>query len=302
MLSKRETIGRLVTLHWGVLCLLMVGCGDIEFLGVDRPSGSTRSSSPPVQPTQKPHSSNDVVKRQETSLDTARENKPLFYRLILHNETIPMGEQSGMKHIKLTHASARDVGELLSILYMPTGPTGTEKRYTLIYESPVIWEVAAKCVDVLDIPAINEISAARDNRKRDDFNQGIGLIYGATKRTSQETKRYRLARESLTKVLQSKDQTRARRWMAGMIAGSIADKKLIAYDEAQQHYIKAETEAESGSIEQMSAQYARACVLIKNGKPAAAKDLLTKLTTQFGKFRKTEVYERARKIQADLNL
>ncbi|MHC4673866.1 MAG: hypothetical protein ACYTBZ_15395, partial [Planctomycetota bacterium] len=198
-------------------------------------------------------------------------------------------------------ASARNVGELLSILYLPAGPSGTEQRYTLVYMTAFEWGAAASWVDVLDVSAVEDASSNLPEDIDQAFTYGIGLIYGKLDDISDDTKRFRRARDSLLRVLQSPEQPERLRWASGIIAGWISTERFYEHEEAIEYFSSAEVIAQPGSHEQMVSQYAQADVLMHHGKGEEMKSLLSNLIARFIIFRKTEVYERANRVLVELN-
>ena len=306
MFSIRNLFRQFVVIQWCATCLALSGCGEIEWLWVEPQSVKNPRSNRPIAPTQKPGPSNkihqqDLAKQETIAMSADSNDQATFYQLILHGKPASTRTQPGMKHIHLKHASARDVGELLSILYLPAGPTGTEERYTLIYTTTHEWGASADWASELDILAINDINTPPPENVDNAFAYGIGLIYGMPADLHDHLKRFQLARAELLRVLQSTDQPKRQRWAAGMVAGWITANRFCEYEQAEKYYASAEAVTQPGGLEQMVTIYARAGAFIQEGKPDVARKLLHNMIAQFGVFRRTEVYERAAKTLADLN-
>jgi len=301
-----KIIKRLIVLLFYVTSLFCLGCGDVEWLWGESKPGRQGRSAGVIQPTQKPESNNSQTstktsKQQPAGMSEESQEQAIYYQLILHSKPAQVRTRPGIKHVILRKASARAAGEMLGIMYVPAGPTGTEHRYTLIYATKAEWGAAASWIEALDVQGIAVIIEQSGNSNENEFAYGVGIINGIQADVLDEDKRFRMAREVFSRSARRAEQAEHLRWASGMIAGSISAGRLHEYEQAEKDYATAEAAARPGSLEQMNAQYARACMLIQNGKGEAARKMLANLIGQFGDFKKTEVYERAGRTLATLN-
>ena len=202
--------------------------------------------------------------------------------------------------VRLSAGPARAVGELLSILYPPSGPAGTTDRYTLVYSSSLECDAAAEMARELDVPMAASAPAAALDDPRTAYAQAIGLIYTTPRGDVREKDRLAAAESGLVRIMQSSNEPRRRRWAAGMIAAYIRGDRLNDYDRAEEYLDAARQAAEPGSLERAEVQYALSRVYIHNGKPDLARDTLAQLIAPAGRFRGTEVLRRAEETRAEL--
>ena len=287
----------------------LAGCGEVEwkwdwFNTPKKRPAPVPIQSPPARhaPSSQPGQEGSAQKGGARSgPDANGETREVggFYQLLVLSEPGPGAAPPGIQHVRLSKARARDVGEVLSWLYVPSGPAGTVDRYTLVYPARLEWEAAANVVSRLDVAAVgNEIAAAAAGKS---FALGVGIIYGTPVGHPAEGERLRQAEASLQRVYNGLDEPAWERWAAGMMAGSVAADRLYDYDRAEQHFLAAESVLQPGVLERMCTMYARARAHIQNGKPQIAQKLLADIIAQFPAFRGTETFERARKTLAELD-
>lgn len=223
-----------------------------------------------------------------------------FRQLVLVSDASSEEAPPGLKQVQLRRASAREVGELLGVLYVPAGAVGTIERYTLVYPSWRECNAAAEAARDLDVPMVKESPDRGPDDAKGAFGLAIGLLYGTPRGHPQEAARLGRAEASLVRTLSAPAQPARRRWAAGMIAASTRANRLNDYDQAQAHLLEASKVVEPQSLEHLATLYAQARVSIQNGKPDAARETLRKLIDTFGTFKATEVFGRARDTLTEL--
>jgi len=223
-----------------------------------------------------------------------------FFQVVLLSEPAPSQPPPGLKYVRLERANARQVGQVLAWLYLPTGASGAMHRYTLLYGSEREWNAAAAWARALDVPALSDggIDDAADAAAH--FVYALGTIYGIERDDPDLPPRLRLADTSLTRVLAAAERPAPQRWAAGMIAGALLADQLFDYESAAQRLDSAATTAPPGSLEQMTAAYVLSQLRIQNGQPAEARSLLASIVDEAKAFDDTEVFQRARRTLAEL--
>jgi len=203
--------------------------------------------------------------------------------------------------VRLARASAGAVGELLTVLYPPAGPTGTGQRYTLIYPSSLECDIAADFALQLDVATVEGAALQLPEESQAAFAFGVGVLYATPRGHADEVDRLRLAEAGLVKALNAPAQPARIRWAAAMMAAGVCAERLREYDKAEGYCLEAAKVVEADSLEQMAAWYALARAYVQNGKPDVAQETLTNLITTFEAFAATEVFGRARQALTDLD-
>jgi hypothetical protein len=248
----------------------------------------------PIEPMPAPRPAQDPVKQEEPK-PVAPEVEVAFYQLVLLSEKAPAHAPPGMEYLRLQEASAREVGKIVQKLVIPSGPTGTASRYTLVYPSRLELEKAGEWAAYFDV----ERSGADDGvseQAEERLRQAVAQIYQAEDVTD-----YRDSADLLEKSLRGLEQSlnntslhNTKRWAAGMLAAHITIHKKYDYQKAANIYDKLKTIITPGSYEQMLTWYAHGQVLISVDQKTRAKNMMANLITQFEQFKKTEVYRRGR--------
>lgn len=282
---------------------VLSGCGDIEWHWEEKPARPIGPSATPP-PSSQPSTGSSEASPTPDPYESTAFSTPLegqgYYQLVLLSERASAAAPPGVRYVQLTRASARAVGELLAMLYVPVGPAGTTHRYTLVYPTLAEWAGAAGWARDLDIPPVEEPVSRPPESVERAFAFGVGLLYATPHAHPEETDRLRSAEAGFLRVLNAPDQPKPYRWAAGMIAGAICAERLADYERAEQHLVAAQGMAMPESLEQMATLYLRARVHVRNGKPGLARQILSDLLARFGSFAASEVYDRADKTLAQL--
>ena len=273
------------------------GCQDVDWgMGPAQHGPADRtiaaSQKPPVAPTGTP-----AGRRTDP---TSTSDELAFHQLVLFSKPAPAQSPPGLYYVRLKQASARKVGQLLASLYVPSGPSGTRYRYTLVYPSSRESEAAAKWAERLDVPEVVDAGASSPAALENVFSFAVGLYHGVPKDFVKAVSHLRAAETNLTRCLHAEELSGPVRWGAGMIAGAILADRFYEYDEAESRFLDAQLLTPPGSYEQMAALYARARGHVQNGMKAAARELLVQIVGQFGMFRTSEVFGRAREMLGEL--
>ena len=269
------------------------GCGEIERWWLDQRARPIHQGVGETRPGGLKAAGDD---------DTGTDVRPGagFCQLVLMTESSSGEASPGLKEVELGRASARAVGELLGVLYVPAGPVGTTERYALVYPSRLECEAAADLARDLDVPTVQACPDRAPDDVEEAFDLGIGLLYGTPLGHPQEAARLGWAEASLLRTLGSPDQPAKRRWAAGMIAADVRGDRLDDYDQAQAHLLEAGKVIEARSLEYLATLYAQARASVKNGEPDAARKTLRKLIDTSRTFESTEVFSRARETRTEL--
>jgi hypothetical protein len=264
---------------WLVLVLALGGCQDLM---MDANPGATTKPAQPI--------------KSATPADGSPGAR--YYQLILVNEAGISPDVPGIKQIRALHVNPRSLGELISRLYLPAGPSGTKERYALIYPSIQECNTAAESVKELDVVATS-INAG-DEQTTITFAQSIGF-YFAAQISQADTAAWPSVLQQLKHAANETSASAWRKWAANMAAGAVASERLYDYGAAALLYEQAERVASPGSLEQMNALYQRARSLLQIGDNSGGRRLLTQIVGQFAMFRSSEVFERARQMLADMD-
>lgn len=269
---------------WALLSLVALpACEDVQ-LGWpgESPQHPLRPAATPIQP--RPAPSCPLTRPSNTP-----EVPPIadYYQVVLVSDGTPAQSTPGVTQVTIRQHPARRVGQLVAMLYVPAGQTGSANRFTLIYPTKNEASLAAISAGRLDLaPAAGDAFAA-----------ALTAIYAASQPT--ETPPTSAATTLKQQSAGAPGYTNWRAWAAGMLGGGV----LMAGSQngdAWQLFAQAEDRAAPGSLEQLSAMYSRAVALARAGRYDDARRVLASALSQFDRFRQTEVFERARQLLAEL--
>ena len=277
----------------GVVLISVSGCQSRSNSYDNRAWQSGRSASP---------ASSNVRAEQEAGDALAAADHAKFYQLILFTVRAPGEAPDGIRYSVISKASAKRVGEMLTVLYMPSGASGVAERWALIYPTRTEWETAGSWARAMDIAPITAANAVMPEDTAKYFEFGIGLLYGTVPGDPEERDRLRLVVSALDSAGQHLTAPRPQRWAAGLIAGNLLMNRFFDYAAAIERYEQAEAVTPPGSLEQLMTYYQRAQAHIQLGEPDAAKSLLSQSLSEFDAFRNSEVFLRARRVLSELEL
>jgi hypothetical protein len=237
------------------------------------------------------------------STDTRPQPPPdiSYYQLTLLSEESNESDSTGVKLIHLNRGEARAVGEVLTLLIIPSGPTGTADRYALLYPSELEWKLAGEWASRLDAPVIEDAVPPLPEDPEALFAFGLGLLYGTPRHHPEAEQRYRLISKAFSSISGISGTAPPIDWAAVMLDGAVHGERLFDYAGAATRYAQAEPLAVPGSYEQMVALYLRSGALVQEGRRSEASKLLSRVLSEFSAYRSTETYERARKLFGEVN-
>ena len=288
---------------------LFAGCEDVEWNWGLQPGPQPRPAGRPVgrvvpqsdASASRPEESSPVAAPSATPGTTAAQPAPApspshlhVYQLILFSEAGPATAPPGLKYIRLQHARARDVANVLILLYLPSGPSGTDHRFTLLYPTPLEIESAAEAARQLDVGTAGTAPAGAT--AGDSWRWGVAEAFAVLEDPTCPSDRVRRAADALAVAINSSQLPKLTRWMGGMIAGELLAHRVYDYAAAEAIYGQTEATVEPGSYEQMSLLYARARALRQDGRPEPARRLFEMILGQFTAMRGSEVFERTREV------
>jgi hypothetical protein len=303
-----------------LLLLLATGCSDVSpGWGNDTQQPEPRPAGPPAgrliaqssdeadgstaqtadaapAPPQKP----DAPRPSQSAAQPAPSRSPVqVYQLVLLSEAGPAEAPSGLKHVRLMQARARDVANVLKILYLPSGPTGTDHRYTLVYPTALEHRLADEAARLLDVQTDEEEAGAPPgDTSAEWWRWGVSQTFRVLDDMSIAEDRVRLIAGTLATAATSAQLSTLQRWAAGMLAGELLAHRVYDYAGADSVYRLIEAIAEPGSYEQMALLYARGRAFQQDGRRAQARPAFETIVGQFSAMRGSEVFERARETLA----
>lgn len=279
------------------LLFWVASCNDVRF-GSD-PAPPVRPGSTPMA-TREPAPAVTQPAEPVTQEIVTEPEEPALFQLVLLSEPAPGRAPESLRHVRLEHATARSVADLVSILCIPAGPSGTVHRYSLLYPTRVEWDVAAEAAAMLDVPAVDQLPPPPPNGPLEAWRRAIGLIHGTQRGQADTLQRWRTAEAQLAHLYRAEGLSHDQRWAACMIAGSILGDRFYEYDAAEERFAQAAAVAVPGSYAQMAAIHARAQARVHQGDVDGARNLLARVLSEFDALRRTEVFDRARRLFADL--
>jgi hypothetical protein len=214
------------------------------------------------------------------------------YQLVLLSEAGPAEAPPGLKHVRLLRTRARDAANVLKVLYLPSGPSGTDHRYTLVYPTPLEHDLAAEAARALDVGTAADAPASQG--AGDIWRWGMAEAFKVLDDAPIPPHRVRHIADALAGTCGSAQLTAWQRWAAGMLAGELRAHRLYDYAAAQALYQQLEASTEPGSYEQMALLYARGRGFQQDGRRDQARQAYETVLGQFSTMRGTEVFERAR--------
>lgn len=299
---------------WSALagCVLLAGgCDDVSLNLQQQPNRPVRPTPRPI--TAAPPQRTPATRPAGAANQQATQPIPTpvvldpgataeYEQVVLHNGPAPGDPPPGLRYIQLTRAAAGDVGLVLSWLYVPTGPTGTQARYGLVYPTRREADAAAVQAAVLDTPASSAGSEATlPTDPVASFRFGVGLLYDQPPGLPIDSRRARRAEAALTRTAADSGVVPTMRWAAAMISGAVATEYLGDPGAAERHFTAAEALAAAGSLEHLTARFGRVSALVQVGRRDQAREQLIRIEATFEPLRGTEVYERCLRLGSELN-
>lgn len=214
------------------------------------------------------------------------------YQVVLLSGPGPAEAPPGIKHVRLQRSRARDNAKILSRLYLPSGPSGTDDRYTLVYPTPLESDLAAEAALLLDVPKAQGDPPAGGASAV--WAWAIGEAFNVFDEAGIPDDRVQRLANQLVHVMPSADLSRNQQWIAGMLAGELLAHRVYDYAAAHAVYRQVESIAQPGSYEQMAGTYARGRALLQDGRREQARQCFETVLGQFSMLRGSEVFERAR--------
>lgn len=223
-----------------------------------------------------------------------------LYQLVLLSQPAPAAAPPGMVHVRLAHASARPVGELLQVMILPSGPTGTRDRYTLLYPTRSETELAEQWSRRLDINNINIDYINEAQFELADYQTLIGAYYHIDQisKVEQQNALWEALIAGMDRFSRQGQGEQA--WSAAVLAADLSARHFYQYQQADRLLRQGQQKVLAGTYEQMVCWYRRAVYARKDGRVEQARKLLADLIAQFKKYRDTEIYQRADRLLAEL--
>jgi hypothetical protein len=220
-----------------------------------------------------------------------------LFQVVLFSQAAPAEAPANIRHVRLQQARARDVAGVLSLLILPTGPSGTDNRYTLVYPSRLEQDAAAQAAVLFDVPAASTTAPADDMAAT--WQWGIAEFFRIAEEPGAAPERIRPLAERLNAAASSARLSTVQRWAAAMLAGELFAHRLYDFVTAADAFVRAEAAAEPGTYQQMAVLYARGRALQQDGKRGPARAIFETILAQFGAMRNSEVFERTRETLAE---
>ncbi len=218
------------------------------------------------------------------------------YQLVLFSGPAPAEAPAGIRHVRLQHARARHLAGVLGKLYVPSGPSGTDDRYTLVFPTPMENELAADAATILDVPAPSGEPPTAPGAPL--WAWAMGEACTVLEAPGVDEPRMRRLADQLARVMLSSELSHAQQWMAAMLAGELLAHRLYDFTGADAAYRAAETAARPGGYEQMAAMYGRGRSFAQDGRREQARRCFEAVLGQFSALRSTEIFERTREMLA----
>jgi hypothetical protein len=267
------------------------GCDDVTLNVAPGPQRTLR-------PAPEPISSRRTATRPSESPAPARSSRiePSYHQLVLTRDAAPAQAPPGLTYARLACAAPRQTAELLGLLYLPSGASGSSTRYSLIFPTAPECAAAAALVGQFDLPPANDPSEAAP---ADGLACAISICYRLQSETGDRS-RFTGVMERLEPVGDSPQTSPAHRWAARMLAAGIRADRFSEFRASAELYSKAAGVAVPGSIEHLSSLYGEGHMLLQAGQTRRGRRVLETLIAQFGAMRRTEPFERARRLLAAL--
>lgn len=268
--------------------VLLTACDEVELnVGNPTPQRTVRSAPEPIR-------TRTAASRPGAASAPAADPglEPSYYQVVLTSDPVPVDAPPGIRYLHLKCAPPRGIGEAMSMLYLPSGGTGSSARYTLIYALASEWSAAAGHVETLDVPASDGAAGA-------GMGCAVSTLYTLLAEPA-ERPRVRALVDQFDRVA-SESQARWEKWAARMLAGGLVAQRMSDFEQAARLYAAAGDAATPGSIEHMTSLYEQGRCLMQAGKPVAARRALETIIGQFSAMRGSEPFERTRRLLADLD-
>lgn len=221
------------------------------------------------------------------------------HQVVLLSQAAPGDAPTSLTYVQTTKTSARPVGELLAMLYLPSGASGTENRYTLVYPSKLEAALVTDAAGRIDVPPVPTDTPA-PSAAVDVYRWALGRLQTELPDRAHARERLPEVLDGLMRTTAATELGRFERWSAAMIAGTVAAERLYDYERAERCFATAREAAEPGSFEQMAGLYAEARMAVQNGRPDEARRSLETLVARFSALRGCEVFARAEEALAGL--
>lgn len=229
-------------------------------------------------------------------LKTEDESDSEYHRLVLVSGTKTEEEKddvedsgAGAACVRVRRASARRVGELLSELYVPVGPGGSEDRYYLVYKSAEVMRAASRLALRMDMDA-EDITTNPEIEPLEAFVSAVPLYYELLRRRYDPKLADELAAR-LEYAARSDRVPEELRWASAMIAARIHADHRANVSAQKRDLLLASLSVPDDSLESFLAQAALVQWYADANRSTDAADLARELGLRFGQFADTFAYE-----------
>lgn len=214
-----------------------------------------------------------------------------YYQLVLYPDATLPPAPANFRNVSVLRAPVQSVADVLARLYVPVGYQGVD-RCVILYATDAEWTAAAAFVPVLDAPPVTSVPATLPPDPVEAFRVLVGVIMANSRPGSIDRDALGRAAEPLERIAADTAAAPALRWAAAMLAGDLYANLLNDASRAEQVFLLAETQAPADRVERMNALYARARMLVRNGRPQRAEPLFAEVVKSFLSYRRSEVYQR----------
>lgn len=229
-------------------------------------------------------------------LKTEDKSGTKYHRLILVSGTKTEEETNdaedlgaGVARVRVRRASARRVGELLSELYVPVGPGGSEDRYFLVYKSAEMMQAASRLALRMDMDA-EDITTGPEIEPLEAFVSAVPLYYELLHRRYDPKLADELA-VRLEYAARSERVPEELRWASAMIAARIHADHRADVSAQKRDLLLASVSVPDDSLESFLAQAALVHWYADADRPDVAAEMARELVVRFEQFSDTFAYE-----------
>ncbi len=216
-----------------------------------------------------------------------------FYQLYLFSDDHTADANRGDYHLVLKHVSARSCARLLEALYVPAGRLGSDAESYLLYEDTDEFDAARAFAPTADVAPRTSADTAVGPEA--SFRAGIATYYGVLSQGALVTPvLVETCERYLATAAQAEHLDPRTRWAAAILAGKMASEYRFDYDAARSDYKQAERYSNEGSIEQMTARWWLADILIQQGSRPDARPLLEAIIVDGAKWEQSQIVRRAK--------
>ena len=296
-IAPARLVARAVCASWIAVAVLSTGCGEWQFdwetgrfyrphTAPIRPGSAQGAPEPAVYRDTQP-----VVAEDPQFEPTAPPDEPAdqgYHQLLLVSEPAEGAAESHIHRHTLSRATARQVGQLLALLYRPVGPGGTEHRYYLIYPTYREVEEALKMAPQLDVSADATADRPGGGDQQARFQRAVVTFYQVAE--SMDPGPARLLAADLADLADVPELSSPRRWAALMIAGRVQADILGDLAASQETFRRAREAVSAGSIESLMAGASRVEGLTFLGLRDEAMDEAKQLVVEHQAFADTAAY------------